>query len=282
MLSLVASVLASDQAARPLTQVLVLGPHHSGTSLTARALGKMGLFLGAPDDLLLDGTNPNKFWERRDVVEANQHRLHEGTRGKPFESAHLPAFVGYGFDPSVGSPLSDEVASVRDALAKLSASGKAWATKDPRLSLVAAEWLQLLDQHGAGASATACVLTVRHPLDFANSMLAYAPEIGLAGWSGIWLHYMAQALTACAGRPMALVDHDELTRHTPRALAALRNRLSSLGVPLTTPPAVAAERGTAEGAGSDGRERTASHESDGTASALSAELGLGAPPPRAQ
>ena len=126
------------------------------------------------------------------------------------------------------------------------------------------------------------MLTVRHPLDFANSMLAYAPEIGLAGWSGIWLHYMAQALTACAGRPMALVDHDELTRHTPRALAALRNRLSSLGVPLTTPPAVAAERGTAEGAGSDGRERTASHESDGTASALSAELGLGAPPPRAQ
>ena len=67
------------------------------------------------------------MWSKRISIACTRR-----TRGaKPFESAHLPAFVGYGFDPSVGSPLSDEVASVRDALAEAFSVGQGVGDERP-------------------------------------------------------------------------------------------------------------------------------------------------------
>ena len=226
-------------AAAGASQLLILGPHHSGTSLTARALHEMGIFLGDADDLLLDGSNPNKFWERRDVVRANQKRMRAGVPPNATNphAPRLPPFVGFGFEPGFGTPIGQDEAA-RAALAKLVASGQPWATKDPRLSLLASEWLPLLKADAV------CVITVRHPLDFASSMLAYAPEVGLGGWSGIWLHYMASALQACALQPLVLIDHGQLIREPARALEALRARLLHLGVPLPKAAAAAAEAST--------------------------------------
>ena len=80
-------------------QVLVLGPHHSGTSIASLALKSFGLHLGENSDLLLDDANPLKFWERADVVDADQKRL---ARGTAHPVASIPSFVGFGFDPAVG------------------------------------------------------------------------------------------------------------------------------------------------------------------------------------
>ena len=258
-------------AAAGASQLLILGPHHSGTSLTARALHEMGIFLGDADDLLLDGSNPNKFWERRDVVRANQKRMRAGVppNATSPHAPRLPPFVGFGFEPGFGTPIGQDEAA-RAALAKLVASGQPWATKDPRLSLLASEWLPLLKADAV------CVITVRHPLDFASSMLAYAPEVGLGGWSGIWLHYMASALRACALQPLVLIDHGQLIREPAHALEALRARLLHLGVPLPKAAAAAAEASTPPPG------QTASGGGTFDATALVARLHLDHPPPRAQ
>ena len=50
-----------------LDRLIVLGPHHSGTSIVAKALDGLGFYLGDAKDLLLHPDNPLKYWERRDA-----------------------------------------------------------------------------------------------------------------------------------------------------------------------------------------------------------------------
>ena len=91
------SVLSVSALADP-SQVLVLGPHHTGTSIVARALDVFGMHLGEHPELLLDEENPLKFWERRDVVEINKAHL-RGT-----QQPDVPDFVGYGFTGAAHDP----------------------------------------------------------------------------------------------------------------------------------------------------------------------------------
>ena len=48
-------------------RLIVLGLHHSGTSIVAKALDGLGFYLGDAKDLLLHPDNPLKYWERRDA-----------------------------------------------------------------------------------------------------------------------------------------------------------------------------------------------------------------------
>ena len=249
LLAAAIALTAAHATAAP-EQVLVLGAHHSGTSIASRALSELGLHLGDTPSLLLDETNPLKFWERRDVVQANQARLTRGTPVAMRDALHahassVPSFVGFGFEPTLGTPLNAS-ADAREALRQLEKQ-RPWATKDPRLSLLAAEWLTMLERDAV------CVITVRHPLDFASSMLSYSSALSLHHWTSIWLHYMSSAMRACERQPQAVIDHDQLTRHPAAALSALHARLSHLGVPLASPTLDAA--------------------------ALAATLGLDRPPP---
>lgn len=135
------------------SQLLVMGPHHSATSITAASLRLLGLYLGEERDLLVDRSNPLKFWERRDVVEMNRQRLREGAGVSHLASSDsVPSFVSLGFDSS--SAAQKRLNGKRqDVIAQLNAH-RPWATKDPRLSLLAHEWLPLLDANAV------CVLTV--------------------------------------------------------------------------------------------------------------------------
>ena len=81
----------------------------------------------------LQEDNPLKYWERRDAVEINKARIGTAQGGG---HVAVPAFVGYGFEPAQGSPLDPSA-----VIAALEGSGRSWATKDPRLSLTASEWL---------------------------------------------------------------------------------------------------------------------------------------------
>ena len=144
-----------------------------------------------------------------------------------FAQNGAPSFVGYGFDKNQGPPLDPS-----SAIAALDGSGKSWVTKDPRLSLTASEWLpHLAKEH---LPAPVCVLTVRHPLGFANTMLRYSTTLGLAHWGSIWMRYMTEALRACtsANVSVALVSHSDLVHRLPTALTSLQAQLGSLGVSL--------------------------------------------------
>ena len=178
-------------AAAP-SQLLVLGMHHSGTSVVSNLTMMMGAFGGAHDDLLLHPENPLKFWERRDVVALDEQRLGEGVQSKVASRYEVPEWVAYGFDTA--KPVSariHESSEAKGIVEKLNAQ-RPWVTKDPRMCLVAEEWMPLLD-------APLCLIVHREPLSVANSMMIYSHNVSLAEWASVYESYYTNALRACHG-----------------------------------------------------------------------------------
>ena len=175
----------------------------------------MGAYGGARDELLLHPENPLKFWERRDVVALDEARLDAGVREEVAERYQVPNWIAYGFDAAhKGAGHSGAVHEMKEAKAiveNLNAH-RPWVTKDPRMCLVAEEWMPLLD-------APLCVIVHREPLSIANSMMIYSHNVSLAEWSSVYEAYYASVVAACDGKPTVVVQHEELMRapYEPRA-----------------------------------------------------------------
>ena len=138
--AITALLMSFVDSAKVHDRLIVLGPHHTGTSIVAKALDGYGFYLGDAKDLLLRQDNPLKYWERRDVVALNDARISSAG----LDRTDVPSFVGYGYEPTQGLPLDPSpIVEILDG------GGKSWATKDPRLSLTAVEWLPRLtkDHH---------------------------------------------------------------------------------------------------------------------------------------
>lgn len=110
-------------------QVIVLGMHRSGTSVLARILNLMGLYLG-PEGMSTGANpeNPKGFWERRDVRFLNDAVLHsvgcDWDRVSCLDLAAVPPEMGEAFD---------EVA--KRTLLEMDAH-RPWFIKEPRLCLL--------------------------------------------------------------------------------------------------------------------------------------------------
>ena len=177
-------------AASP-SQMLVLGMHHSGTSVVSNLTMMMGAYGGATEDLLLHPDNPLKFWERRDVVALDEQRLVDGVVAKVASRYEVPEWVAYGFDGGkVAGKIQDSNAA-KGIVAKLNVQ-RPWVTKDPRMCLVADEWMSLLDT-------PLCLIVHREPLSVANSMMIYSHNVSLAEWASVYEAYYTNALRACQG-----------------------------------------------------------------------------------
>ena len=91
--------------------------------------------------------------------------------------------------------------------AKLNAQ-RPWVTKDPRMCLVADEWMPLLD-------APLCLIVHREPLSVANSMMIYSHNVSLAEWASVYESVYTNAqgapATGCARarsrRPRSTFTH---------------------------------------------------------------------------
>ena len=93
-----ASAVPASAGQQHASQILVLGMHHSGTSVVSNLTMMMGAYGGETDELLLHPENPLKFWERRDVVALDEQRLVAGVQEKVAERYEVPEWVAYGFD----------------------------------------------------------------------------------------------------------------------------------------------------------------------------------------
>jgi len=232
-----ASMLALNAAAAPMapaqgpSQVLVLGMHHSGTSVVSNLTMMMGAYGGETDELLLHPDNPLKFWERRDVVALDEHRLMEGVQPKIAERYQVPEWVAYGFDGAKPAARVHESAEARGIVDKLNAR-RPWVTKDPRMCLVADEWMPLLD-------APLCLIVHREPLSVANSMMIYSHNVSLAEWASVYEAYYTAAMRACHGKPTVVVQHAELVANPYAAVRKLHADLSANGVGGLTLPSEA-------------------------------------------
>jgi len=220
---------APSTSATP-SQIVILGMHHSGTSLLSNITMQMGAYGGEKDELLLHPDNPLKYWERRDVVALDEARLDAGVSAVS-ERYDLPSWVAYGFDAAKAAPKVSESAEAKAIVSKLNEK-RPWVTKDPRMSLVAAEWMQLLD-------APVCVIVHREPLSVANSMMIYSHNVSLAEWSSVYENYYASAMRACEGVPTVVVQHEEIVKTPYQAIRKMFDALVAIGVQGLTMPAEA-------------------------------------------
>ena len=202
---MLASMLALNALGAPIlsgatlntspSQLLVLGMHHTGTSIVSNLTMMMGAYGGETDELLLHPDNPLKFWERRDVVALDEHRLVAGIDEAVASRYEVPEWVAYGFDGAKalekGSVKVSDNAEAKAIVNKLNDKAP-WVTKDPRMCLVADEWMELL-------AAPACIIVHREPLSVANSMMIYSHNVSLAEWASVYEAYYSAAMRACHG-----------------------------------------------------------------------------------
>lgn len=190
MLALMHAAALAQPAASP-SQLLVLGMHHSGTSIVSNLTMMMGAYGGEMDELLLHPENPLKYWERRDVVALDEQRLTAGVSARVSERYDVPEWIAYGFDAGKAATKVHEMPEAKAVVAKLNMQ-RPWVTKDPRMCLVADEWMELLD-------APLCVIVHREPLSVANSMMIYSHNVSLAEWASVYEAYYTNAMRACHG-----------------------------------------------------------------------------------
>jgi GT2 family glycosyltransferase/glycosyltransferase involved in cell wall biosynthesis len=137
------------------TAICIAGAHRSGTSMVTRLLHCCGLELGSESDLMPpQADNPEGFWEHLGFVAINDELLSQ--LGGAWD---LPPKA----DEDLTSDRLDPLRFKARLLIEKFDSAGVWGWKDPRNSLTALFWQQLLP-------GLKTVVVVRNPLEVAHSM----------------------------------------------------------------------------------------------------------------
>jgi hypothetical protein len=182
----------------------VLGNGRSGTSMVTRMFAGAGFHVGGGERLLAaNEANPEGYFERTDVYEANERILAEldGTWYSPPPPDRLAA-ARERVAPELRNLLGDLLAEAGPA---------PLALKDPRIGALLPLWHPLLD------GLLHPVLAIRHPLEIARSLATRdgtPVPISLAAWEV----HMSGLLDALDGRLATVVQHRELLAE-PRVAA---------------------------------------------------------------
>lgn len=175
--------------------VVVIGMHRSGTSVTTRALNRLGLTLGdAADNLAGDGSNPDGHWESRRLLAFNDKLL--AAAGATWRD--IPADLAI----PTGRDWKDEAYRVFTDRA-----GESWVWKDPRLCLLLPFWREVF--LALFEAEPVAVLCLRNPLEVAASLQrrnGMPRQQALA----LWERYLDSALTALDGMPVLVSRYDDL------------------------------------------------------------------------
>jgi O-antigen biosynthesis protein len=196
-------------------QIFVLGMHGSGTSTLARLLNMMGVYF-APEGAWTgtDQENSKAFWERQDVLHAND-RLLRAT------GADWDRVGSFSIEKIPEEELKHVQQTIRSIVLELDAH-RPWFVKEPRLCLLFPVWRPLLEL-------PVCIHIYRHPLEVALSLRErnqLSVPLGLA----LWERYTLAAFGATAGLPRALVPHAKLLEFPVKTLRWLAARLTEFGV----------------------------------------------------
>jgi hypothetical protein len=230
----------------------VLGPSRGGTSLTARILELLGVYLG-PEEELLGGdlrqiphgdrpkaraANPDGFWEHYRMMRINERILHR-FGGNWREPPALPA--GWESSPLIAT----EREEARVLLEETFAGRDLWGWKDPRNSLTLPFWQQLVPR-------VSCVICLRNPLDVVAS-LRQREGIGDRQAFELWLIYIEAALINTAPASRVTISYEDYFDDWDAPVARLA-RLAGVAAPVKG--TVAADRIAAAIKGRLRRHRT--------------------------
>ncbi len=237
-------------------QVLVLGMHRSGTSALGRLLNMMGCYFGEESVMARAAQdNPKGFWERLDVVWANDELLRLAG-GSWWEVDRLD------FAAAAPEPATQVQRYLGQILLKLDAH-RPWFVKDPRLCLTLDHWLPHLER-------PVFIHAQRSPLQVARSLQrrnAIPLEYGLA----LWEFYTRSLLLALGGLPRIPFRYEDLLRNPHQTVARLHAALAEAGVDglrLPSPDEVEAFITPSLGHGEDATEPTLRQEQQDLLAAL--------------
>ena len=187
--------------------VCILGMHRAGTSLIARVVNLLGVYLG-PEEHLMEPKkdNPAGFWEHQLVTALDDEILSRfgGAWDRP------PDFPR-GWERSV--KIADLRRRARRIVLGDFRGAKLWGWKDPRTCLTLPFWQRLFPR-------MRYVICLRNPVDVAKS-LGRREGFTLEKSADLWLCYMKSALEYTAGQPRLYVSYDDFVTNWREELSRL-------------------------------------------------------------
>ena len=190
-------------------QILVLGMHRSGTSLSTRIINMMGAYVGAPGMLLsANPDNPKGFWERHDVLHINRNLLQ--ANGCSWYRVDRWDDNNITIAPAIRQ-------SIRQTLAEMNPN-QPWVMKDPRLCITLPVWMPYLQ-------APVAVIATRNPMEVAHSLKlrnGMPLEYGLA----LWEYHAVSIIRHAHALPKVFTTYDAMLTNPLAATRALCDALS--------------------------------------------------------
>jgi len=207
--------LPERSAAQPQRIYVVAGMHRAGTSVMARALQALGIDLG-PCLMSADvRMNARGFFEDLDLVGIDDDLL--AACAADWKSVAVLDEVDWDA-PAFSAPAALARAFMA---ARVSPTG-AFGCKDPRIPRLLPFWQRQFATMGLSDH---YIVAIRHPRSVVDSLTA---RDGLdprrSAW--LWLIHLACALYYAAGRPLVVVDYDQMLAAPRRELTRIRSALS--------------------------------------------------------
>lgn len=220
-------------------EILVMGFHHSGTSVVTKLLQLAGVYIGEANDLLMRKNNPLKYNELKLAVDADKRMIANGKLKHPPLG---PWWLGYGYrDQRVSSTerrsFEEQVDKILHKMrtqagqsSGLDSTEQSWALKDPRLCLLGNQYLSKMKN-------PICVFVFREPVDTALRLMSYNTQtdiLSLVQLAELWEESMVQAVTSClryaTPEDIIYIDYNELTSSPDKVARKLYADLMSRGV----------------------------------------------------
>jgi hypothetical protein len=193
--------------------IVVLGMHRNGTSVLARGLKTLGVYIG---DNFLDARpdNPTGYWEDKKIVDINERVLK--VFGLGWESIVLIKDHQWQ-EPALRSLHIEAVSHLQSYFL----SHPLWGFKDPRTILVLPFWHSIIQSQGVDDN---YIIAIRNPLSVASSLRLRQNMDALKSHL-LWLLYMVPNLNRLAGKPLVVVDYDLLITDPRKQLVRIGYRL---------------------------------------------------------
>lgn len=196
--------------------ICILGMHRSGTSAIARSINLLGVYLGESENLLsAQEDNPHGFWEHLNIIDIQNRILWE--LGVSWDTP-VPLEELWWKNPEM-IPFRNEI---KQFISQQMISQNLWAWKDPRTCLLLPLWLDILQELGVEVN---FVISIRNPLDIANSLLK-RNNIPIQKSLGIWMNYMISVARWTANSKCILVSYDEFLDDWHQQLFNLSQQLN--------------------------------------------------------
>lgn len=190
---------------------IVVGVNRSGTSAVAAALRALGVYFGAPEDMLSTAIDIDyDSGENRHLVEIGAlilralERDGQPARGMPDNWSEI-------------AEVSDRVPEVARFIELYFGGRQAWGWKDPRTSLIIPFFERVFESIGGRPT---YLMPVRHPLEVAEG-LQRRQGLSLREGMGYWVHYTLTALSALDAERVVLIPYGDFVADPRRILEPL-------------------------------------------------------------